>query len=244
MTLIERLFSLNGRVAIVTGASRGIGAAIAGGYAAAGATVIGVGRSPSPDVATPGVDYARCDITDRESFARLVDEITARHGRIDVLANAAGMTAPGADAFETTLAINLNATYRCIETVATVMKLGGSGSIVNVTSIGSVLGFPGNPGYVAAKGGLRMLTRALALDLGASNIRVNNLAPGYIRTAMTEASYQDPARNEARRARTMLDRWGMPDDLVGAAIFLAAPASAYVTGADLFVDGGWTAKGL
>jgi NAD(P)-dependent dehydrogenase (short-subunit alcohol dehydrogenase family) len=89
-----------------------------------------------------------------------------------------------------------------------------------------------------------MLTKALALDLAVSQIRVNNLAPGYVRTAMTEGSYNDPALNVQRRKHTMLDRWGEPDDLIGAAVFLASDASAYVTGADIFVDGGWTAKGL
>jgi gluconate 5-dehydrogenase len=117
-------------------------------------------------------------------------------------------------------------------------------SIVNVTSIGSVLGMPGNPGYGAAKGGLRVLSKALAIDLAPLGIRVNNLAPGYIRTAMTEASWADPERRAQRERHTMLGRWGTPDDLVGAAIFLASDASAYVTGLDLFVDGGWTAKGM
>jgi NAD(P)-dependent dehydrogenase (short-subunit alcohol dehydrogenase family) len=106
------------------------------------------------------------------------------------------------------------------------------------------MGFPRNPGYVAAKGGLRMLTKALALDLGCHGIRVNNLAPGYVRTAMTEASHADPVLHGERLRHMILPRWGLPDDLVGAAVFLASDASAYVTGSDLFVDGGWTAKGL
>jgi gluconate 5-dehydrogenase len=124
------------------------------------------------------------------------------------------------------------------------MERSGGGSIINVTSIGAVQGFPGNPGYVASKGGLRLLTKALALDLADKNIRVNNLAPGYIHTAMTDKSFNDPQRHQERLARMMLKRWGKPDDLIGAAIFLASEASAYVTGQDIFVDGGWTAKGL
>src|SRR5262245_57551582 len=122
--------------------------------------------------------------------------------------------------------------------------MSNASSIVFVTSINSVLGFPGNPAYVAAKGGLRQLTKALALDLGSRGIRVNALAPGYIRTFMTESSYANTEQRAARTARTMLGRWGEPSDLVGAAIFLLSDASNYVTGQDLFVDGGWTAKGL
>ena len=124
------------------------------------------------------------------------------------------------------------------------MRRGRRGSIINLTSINSVRGFPGNPGYVAAKAGLAGLTRALAVDLAADGIRVNALAPGYIRTAMTEQSYADPIRNDDRRRHTLLGRWGNPDDVVGGAVFLASDASAYVTGQELFVDGGWTANGL
>ena len=118
------------------------------------------------------------------------------------------------------------------------------GSIVAVTSIGSILAFPNNPGYIAAKGGLRMMSKALALDLGPSNIRVNSILPGYINTEMTATSYNDPISRESRASRTMLGRWGEANDLVGAAIFLASDASQYITGTDLIVDGGWTAKGL
>ena len=117
-------------------------------------------------------------------------------------------------------------------------------SIINVTSIGSMLGFPENPGYIAAKGGLRMMTKALAVDYGTSGIRVNALAPGYIHTDMTAKSFANPEENERRRKHTCLGRWGTTEDLVGAAIFLASTASAYITGQDLIVDGGWTAKGM
>ena len=241
--LLRRLFSLEGRVAIVTGGSRGIGAAIAAGLAGAGARVTAVARSEKADLPV-GVQYRRCDITAAGEFERLV----ASEQRLDILVNAAGISlppgGPEAERFDRTLDANLRATFRACAAAAPLMQRSGGGSIINVTSVNSELGFPGNPGYVAAKGGLRMLTKALAIDYGKSNIRVNALAPGYIRTAMTAGSYADPAQREARIARMVIARYGEPEDLVGAAIYLASPASAYVTGIDLFVDGGWTAKGL
>ena len=245
---LETLFSLRGRTALVTGASRGIGQAIANALAQAGAATTGCGRSASP-AGEARFAYASCDVRDQAAFAALVERVAGLEGRIDILVNAAGITLPdeGADplqAFEATLEVNLAAAYRCCVAVLPYMRRRGSGSIVNITSIGAEQGFPGNPGYVAAKGGLRMMSKALALDCGAANIRVNNVAPGYIRTAMTEASYADPARNAARQARMMLPRWGAPEDVAAAVLFLASDAASYITGADLHVDGGWTAKGL
>ena len=248
---IDSLFSLRGRVALVSGASRGIGLAIARGFAQAGATVIGIGSSPAPaEVFTSTLFYRQCDITDRTKFRALCDFLFKEHGGLHIYLHAAGITLPHAadanaeDSFEKTIDVNLKAAYRCCNTVSAYMKRGNGGSIINVTSIGSELGFPGNPGYVASKGGLRMLSKALALDLADKNIRVNNLAPGYIHTAMTDSSFRDPQRYQERLQHTMLKRWGTPEDLIGAAIFLASDASAYVTGQDIFVDGGWTAKGL
>ncbi|WP_245987093.1 SDR family oxidoreductase [Azospirillum thermophilum] len=246
---MAKLFALDGRVALVTGASRGIGRAIAEGLADAGATVVGVGRTPASDLPETAFLYRSLDVTDADAVAALCKEMAGRFGRFDILVNAAAISlkpAPDATgrlaAFDATLNANLRAPYACCLAAAEQMDQGGS--IINVTSINSVLGFPGNPGYVAAKGGLRQLTRALAVDLGPRGIRVNNLAPGYVRTAMTEASYSDPALHAQRLRHMILPRWGEPADLQGAAVFLASEASAYVTGQDLFVDGGWTAKGL
>lgn len=248
---LERLFSLSGKVALITGASRGIGAALVHALTAAGAHTVGLGRSAEPNTKFPdNAEYRQCDILDGECFSSVCANIFETHGCLDVMINAAGITLPkseGSDArhdFERTVATNLVAVHHCCEVAADIMKRGKGGSIINLTSIGSVLGFPGNPGYVASKGGLRLLTKALAMDLAPRHIRVNNLAPGYIRTDMTEASFQNTSRNSERLDHMMIKRWGAPEDLAGAAIFLASDASAYVTGTDLFVDGGWTAKGL
>jgi gluconate 5-dehydrogenase len=243
---LARLFSLEGKTALVTGASRGIGATLADGLAGAGANVVGVARSPAPrDPFRHPVRYVAADVA--AGLGALVAEIVAEHGRIDVLVNAAGVSVSAAPdqalaAFDATLEINLRAAYAACLAVAPYMTSGGS--IINVTSINSLVGFPGNPGYVAAKGGLRLLTKALAVDLGPRDIRVNALAPGYIRTDMTAASFADPERRAARARHTCLGRWGEVEDLVGAAVFLASDASRYMTGQDLVIDGGWTAKGL
>jgi len=245
---VTRLFSLVGKIAIVTGASRGIGFALAEGLASAGATVIAIARSSAPKIKFVNqVKYISADVSG--NIASVFSDIAIAHGSIDVLVNAAGITMDCGSEFgemlsnfEQTLKVNLSAPFACCLAARPFMPRGSS--IINVTSIGSVLGFPGNPGYVAAKGGLRMMTKALAVDYGTSGIRVNALAPGYIHTEMTEKSFSDPEKNTSRRKHTCLDRWGLVEDLQGAAIFLASDASAYITGQDLFVDGGWTAKGL
>ncbi len=240
-------FSLQGRLAIVTGASRGIGAAIATGLAGAGARVVGLSRSGT---APAGVEPISCDLSDDTAVCRVFEELAKHHDRLDVLVNAAGISLPASDAaseldrFRQTIATDLTGVYATILAAYPLLRKAGSGSIINVTSINSVRGFPGNPGYVAAKAGLAGLTRALAADFATDSIRVNALAPGYVATAMTAKSFADPAMHEERRRHTMLGRWGDPDDMIGAAIFLASSASAYMTGQELFVDGGWTTKGL
>ena len=124
------------------------------------------------------------------------------------------------------------------------MKKRKSGSIINITSINAELGFPRNPSYVASKGGLKMLGKALAKDWGKYGIRVNNLGPGYIKTEMSSKTFSNKKLREQRAMHTMLGRWGEKDDLVGPCVFLASDASKYVTGQDLYVDGGWIANSI
>jgi gluconate 5-dehydrogenase len=240
-------FSLAGKIAVVTGASRGIGAAITAGLHDAGAVVFGLSRSGT---APQDVTAIACDLSDDEAIENAFRSIAAQGGRIDALVNAAGVSlAPQGAAselarFRATVATDLTGVYATILAAYPLLKRAGSAAIVNVTSINSVRGFPGNPAYVAAKAGLAGLTRALAADYAPDGIRVNALAPGYVATEMTATSYADPVMHEDRRRHTMLGRWGQPADMVGAAVFLASPASSYVTGQELFVDGGWTTKGL
>ena len=124
------------------------------------------------------------------------------------------------------------------------MKKKRRGSIINITSINAEFGFPNNPAYVASKGGLKLLGKSLARDWGKYGIRINNLGPGYIITKMTEKSFKNKKTRLDRQKNTMLNRWGEPEDLVGPCIFLASDASSYVTGQDIYVDGGWTANGI
>jgi NAD(P)-dependent dehydrogenase (short-subunit alcohol dehydrogenase family) len=242
------LFDISGRTAIVTGASRGIGAAIAQGLADAGARVIGLSRSGD---GLRAVENRQCELSDTRSCFALFAELEKTVEQIDIIVNAAAITLPdhisdsgeaSIERMRQTLAVDLVGPYAVTIAALPLLRRAGSASIINVTSINSVRGFPGNPGYVAAKAGLSGLTRALAIDL--APIRVNALAPGYVHTDMTAKSHADPELHAQRRRHTILNRWGQPRDMVGAAIFLASDASAYVTGQEIFIDGGWTINGL
>lgn len=246
------LFSLNKKVILVTGASRGIGQSIAAGLHKAEATVYGLARSQPHQIQGSGYHYRACDVTDASQLQSVLDEIIEKEKRIDVLINTAGITKSMdvddlescTEVFDQTLNINLRACYLSILLASQYMKRQESGSIINFTSIAAERGFANNPSYVASKGGLKMMTKAFAEDLAPFGIRVNSVAPGYIHTDMTDKSYQNPHDYEVRNRNTMLKRWGEPQDLLGAVIFLASEASSYVTGTDLVVDGGWLAKGM
>jgi len=248
------LFSIKGKVVIITGAGRGIGREIALGMVQQHAWIYSV------DLAFPAnikknlknrLINLQCDITNPDQFEKICQRIYKRHKKIDVLVNNAGVTyvKKGGGAYpqedwDKTINVNLTAAFICSQIVFQYMLKNRQGSIINITSLNAERGFPNNPAYVASKGGLKMLGKALARDWGVYNIRVNNLGPGYIRTAMAENSYQNVKTRKAREINTMLGRWGSVHDLIGPCIFLASEASAYITGHDNYVDGGWLANGL
>lgn len=244
---MTELFNLNRSVAVVTGAGQGNGFAIAQGLVAAGADVIGVDlRFPSEQ---KGVRQLVGSVAAEETLNQVRGQLTASDFSHLILVNNAGVTFPqegryAESSWRRTLEINLTAPFLWIEGLADVFRATKSGSIINITSLAAERAFPNNPAYIASKGGLKMLSKYYARTLGPSGVRVNNLGPGYIVTEMTRESYADEITRHARARHTFLGRWGNPYDLVGACTFLAAPASAYITGQDLYVDGGWTANGL
>jgi len=258
---IETLFSVSDKVAIVTGGAAGMGEAIAKGLAQAGAIVAVVDRDAEGGQATADAiteaggkgEFYQLDLAQTDKIEEMCTEINDKHGHIDILVNAAGVTFPLKDTdtleerlanYDLTMSIDLRAAYALSIAAGVYMASSGGGSIINLTSINSIMGFPGNPGYVAAKGGMRMMTKGLAMDMTKDKIRVNNIAPGYIKTAMTAGSQADPEMYNSRLRHMIVERWGEPEDMIGATIYLASEASSYVTGQDIFVDGGWTAKGL
>jgi len=253
-----RLFDLRGKSAIVTGTARGIGRAVAEGLASVGvsvtlADVLEDGLRDAEQAIT-GRGYhciaVKTDICRQEDRAALVERTVAAFGCVDVLVNVAGITrghpseAYPAEDWDRTLAVNLTAMFHLCKLVSQDMIPRRSGAIINVSSIGGALGFPNNPAYQASKSGVLGLTRALATDWARYNIRVNALCPGYTHTDMTDLSFRDPRTNAARATRTMMNRWGQPEEMVGTVIFLASDAASYVTGQALFVDGGWITAGL
>lgn len=250
-------FSLEGRIAIVTGAARGNGRAIAEGLLGVGAVVYFVDKLKSELKETvQGMKNERAklivaDLSVREDLEIIAPLVYKNEGRIDILVNNAGITAVQQSESHTeenwdkVLLINLKVPFLLSQKVAHFMiEKGNGGSIINITSLGAELGLSNVPGYVASKGGLKQLTKTLAADWAKYNIRVNNIGPGYMKTDMTKRSYADPELKKQRDNRIMLDRWGESEDLAGPAVFLASDASRYITGQDIYVDGGWLAKGV
>ena len=236
-------FKLYGRVALVTGASTGLGAAIAVALAAAGAQVCRHGNTHS----TP--DGITGDLSKPETAKALVEQTLERFGRLDILINNAGTIrrAPSVDYSEddwtTVIEVNLSSVFRLSQLAGRHMiESGRGGKIVNIASLLSFQGGITVPAYAAAKGGVAQLTKALANEWAKHGINVNAIAPGYMRTNNTAALQADETRNRQILERIPAGRWGEPEDLAGAAVFLSSSASDYVNGHVLVVDGGWMGR--
>jgi gluconate 5-dehydrogenase len=253
---LERLFGLRGRVALVTGSSRGIGRALATGLAGAGARVVINGRAAEAVdavVAQLIVDGAEAhgavfDVTDGEKVRAGVARIESEVGPIDILVNNAGVQRRmpledfPEDAWRSLMATNLDSVFLVGQAVARAMIPRGRGRIINICSVQSELARPSIAPYTASKGAVKMLTKAMATDWGKHGIRVNGLGPGYFRTPLNKALVEDETFSAWLAARTPLGRWGEVEELVGAAVFLASDASSFVNGHILYVDGGITAS--
>lgn len=247
-------FSLEGRRALVTGSSQGIGHALATGLAAAGATVVLNGRNEeklekaAEDLRAAGhTVHARAfDVSDSKAGAIAVDAIEREIGPIDILVNNAGMTRrmPTEDLpdeiWHEIIRTNLDSVFFMSRAVGRHMIDRKRGSIINICSVMSELGRPTIVPYTASKGGVKMMTKGLAADWGKHGIRVNGIGPGYFKTPLNEALIKDQTFSAWVASRTPLGRWGDVDELVGAAVFLASDAASFVTGHILYVDGGMT----
>jgi 2-dehydro-3-deoxy-D-gluconate 5-dehydrogenase len=248
------MFDLTGKVAMVTGANTGIGQAIAVALAQCGADVAAVGRSPANETQEKIVALGRratlidADLATIAPIASAVDTALDTFGRVDILVNNAGIIRRD-DAVDFTEAdwddvidTNLKSVFFLSQAIGRHMIKHGAGKIINIASMLSFQGGIRVPSYTASKAGLAGLTKLLANEWAAKGINVNAIAPGYIATANTAALRDDVARNQAILARIPAGRWGKPEDICGAAAFLASSASDYVNGHTLAVDGGWLAR--
>ena len=248
---------LEGSTVLVTGCRRGIGRAISIGAAEAGADVVGVSATLRPD----GEDVARevearggrfrgyaCDFADRAAVLDLVRRLDDDVERIDVLVNNAGTvvrqpaTEHTDEAWDTVIATNLSSQFVLTREVGKRMVERGAGKIVFIASLLSFQGGITVPGYAASKGGIAQLTKALANEWASRGVNVNAVVPGYIATDNTQPLREDPTRSRQILERIPAGRWGTPEDIVGAVLFLASPAADYVHGTTLVVDGGWLAR--
>jgi 2-deoxy-D-gluconate 3-dehydrogenase len=250
-------FDLTGRLAVVTGARRGIGRAMARALAEAGADIIGVsatleenGSAVEKDVTAAGRSFEAiaCDFADPAAVRELADDLASRERPVDILVNNAGTIrrAPAAEHsdadWDLVLQVDLRSQFVLARAVGATMVGRGQGKIIFTASLLSFQGGITVPGYAAAKHGVAGLTKALANEWARHGVNVNAIAPGYIATDNTQALQDDPVRQAAILDRIPAGRWGTGDDVAGAAVFLASPAAAYVHGVVLPVDGGWLAR--
>jgi 2-dehydro-3-deoxy-D-gluconate 5-dehydrogenase len=253
------LFDLSGRVAVVTGGNGGIGLGMAKGLAAAGAAVMMAARNPEKGAAAVAdlsafgrsSAFIALDVTDEASCRAMVEETVARFGRLDIIVNNAGTSirkpaeSYSAAEWQQVLDTNLTGAFFCSQAAHPSMKEGGGGKIINIGSMMSIFGAGYAAPYAASKGALVQLTKSLAAAWAKDNIQVNAVLPGWIDTELTRAARREvPGLNSRVLARTPAGRWGVPEDLAGIAVFLAAPASDFVTGAAIPVDGGFSSVGV
>ena len=246
------LFDLTGKRALVTGSSQGIGFALAKGLQEAGATVVlngrDAGKLAAAALALGGVDQILCDVTDHGASRAAIDAFEADKGPIDILVNNAGMQhrAPledfPADAFERLFRTNVSSVFNVGQAVARHMIARGAGKIINICSVQTALARPGIAPYTATKGAVGNLTKGMATDWAKYGLQCNAIAPGYFDTPLNAALVADPAFSGWLEKRTPAGRWGKVEELVGACVFLASPASSFVNGHILYVDGGITAS--
>ncbi|MGX1098560.1 SDR family NAD(P)-dependent oxidoreductase [Amorphus sp. MBR-141] len=251
--MVDDRFSVAGRVACVTGASGGIGRALAAAFAASGAQVVGVARRAEAledwrreaDGETAAI---AADLSDYASLDALAEKISQPFGPPDILVNAAGLTArqPAdevtVEAWRATIDLNLATPFFLAKALVPPMKARGWGRILNIASLQTTRAFPGGLAYGASKGGVGQLTRAMAEAWSRHGITANALAPGFFPTELTAAVFADAERTARNAEQTCIGRNGVLEDLVGPALFLCSDAAAYVTGQILHVDGGFTAK--
>jgi NAD(P)-dependent dehydrogenase (short-subunit alcohol dehydrogenase family) len=251
---VDSLFRLDGRVAVVTGGGSGLGAAMAKGLAQAGARLVVVDANDAGAGSTVGAiengggsaQAMSCDVTDRQAVEALAERVVGDLGRVDVLVNSAGIAfrSPAEDfpedEFDRIIAVNLKGTYLPCQALGRKMLAQGSGSIVNVASIGAFIGYPHASAYNASKGGVLNLTRVLAIEWIDRGVRVNGIAPGLCDSPLTRArARQSSVTSDFIVARNLRKELILPRELVGAAIFLASDASARVTGHTVVVDDGY-----
>ena len=249
------MFSLDGKVALITGGNGGIGLGMAQGLARAGARVVIAARNAQKSAdavaslqALGSDSFAlEADVTNEASVAALFAQVAERCGRLDILVNNAGTTVRkpvdqlALDEWNQVMDTNLTSAFLCCRAAHPLMKQAGGGKIINIGSMMSIFGAPYAPAYGASKGGIVQLTRAMAASWAADQIQVNAILPGWIATDLTQAAREQvPGLNERVIARTAAGRWGQPADLAGTAVFLASAASDFVTGTAIPVDGGYS----
>lgn len=248
-------FQLDGRLAVVTGCDTGIGQAMAVALSEAGADIIGTAHTGNTDATKNAIEkngrkffQYKLDFSNREQLYAFITTIKNEHKKIDILVNNAGaiMRKPAAEHpdefWDKIISINLNAQFILARELGKQMIENGCGKIIFTCSLLSFQGGINVPGYTASKSAVAGLVRALANEWGSKGICVNGIAPGYISTNNTEALRNDPVRNQSIVERIPVGRWGNPDDMKGPVVFLASPASDYVNGTILCVDGGWMAR--